>query len=103
MLNYSNEDVSKVDIKEDNETSEEMQPTPEPEDMCRAVNHKLNKIHSLKRQNQIREQQEFVSELKEKYGSYRDLKKISGTPLKTLHGWCAFQKTENTEVLLRQI
>ena len=48
---YSNEDVSKVDIKEDNETAEEMQPTPEPEDMCRAVNHKLNKIRSLKRQN----------------------------------------------------
>ena len=69
-----------------------MQPTPEPEDMCTAVNHKLNKIRSLKRQNQIREQQEFVSELKEKYGSYRDLKKISGIPLKTLHGWCAIPK-----------
>ena len=55
------------------------------------ANKLLREIRTLKHQNRIIEQQERVLKLK-KYGSYRDLKKITGVPLKTLHDWCSEPK-----------
>ena len=60
----------------------------EPEDICKVINQKLRFIRNLKRQNRIREQQEEVTELKNLYGTYRNISTMSGTPLKTVHSWC---------------
>ena len=59
---------------------------------CIEVNKLLREIRTLKRQNRIREQQNLVGKLKENFGSYRDIAKLSGVALKTLHEWCAIPK-----------
>ena len=60
--------------------------------LCKEVNTIIHQICTLKRQNRIIEQQEMVVKLKEVHGSYRSLSKVSGIPLKTVHGWCAIPK-----------
>ena len=59
---------------------------------CKTVNKKLREIRTLKRQNRIIEQQEFVSELKSSTGSYRNISKTAGIALKTVHEWCSVPK-----------
>ena len=61
-------------------------------DPCKEVNQWLREIWTLKKQNRIREQQDFVTKLKAKHGSYQSLNRISGVPLKTIHCWCSIPK-----------
>ena len=60
--------------------------------LCIEVNKKLREIRTLKRQNRIREQQNQVEKLKAEIGSYRNLVKVSGVALKTVHDWCSEPK-----------
>ena len=55
---------------------------------CQEVNKILREIRTLKRHNRIREQQEKVQKLKT-FGSYRELSRLAGIALKTVHGWCS--------------
>ena len=84
---FPNEVKSEVKMVESH-VGEESNPV-EPESICRDVNQKLRSVRTLKSQNRIKEQQESVNKIKEAYGSYRDLAKLSGMPLKTIHAWCA--------------
>ena len=59
---------------------------------CIEVNKILREIRSLKQQNRIREQQSLTNKMKEGFGSFREISRISGTSLKTVHEWCSIPK-----------
>ena len=48
----------------------------------------LRSIRALKKQNPVQEQQDLVTKLKELVGTYREIAKVTKTPLKTVHDWC---------------
>ena len=62
------------------------------ESSCQSGNKLLHTIRSLTRQIRIQEQQVLVKMLKSEVGSYRDLSRVTGTPLKTVHEWCSEPK-----------
>ena len=68
---------------------------------CMEVNKALRQIRTLKRQNHIREQESSVKKLKEKIGSYRDIAKLSGIALKTVHDWCSAPKNREHKLISR--
>ena len=68
---------------------------------CIDVNKVLREIRNLKRQNRITEQQILVTKLKEKYPTYRQLSKASGTALKTLHDSCCVPKERKHKATAR--
>ena len=88
---YSEANCKQTMKSEENKSEEKLQDVPmsDAEEICNDVHQKLCVIRSLKHQNRIKEQQDMVTKLRNIYGSYRNLKKISGHPLKTLHDWCS--------------
>ena len=67
---YSEEDIAKMDEEDSHEECEVAADSSDVKNNCKEVNQKLCLIRTLKRQNRIREQQELVMELKQKFGSY---------------------------------
>ena len=61
------------------------------EDM-KDANRRVRVIGGMKSANRVQEQKEMVSELKSQYGSYRDISRLTGIPLKRLFGWCSLPK-----------
>ena len=59
---------------------------------CMAINKKLREICSLKKQNRIKEQQQLVTNLKHEVGVFREISRLSGVSLKTVHDWCSLPK-----------
>ena len=53
------------------------------------VNKKMREIGDLKGKNRVKEQQQLVAQMKENYHTYRNLSRMSGISLKTVHSWCA--------------
>ena len=71
------------------------------EEKSQLGNKLLRTIITLKRQNRIREQQEFVQKMKEQLGTYHEIMKITGTPLKTVHDWCSHPKERSHKGTVR--
>ena len=84
------------ELKKDENTEEIKLERPiqqeDEKSICKEVNKKLREASALNCQNQIIEQQELVSKLKIEHGSYRNLSKLAGVPLKTVHAWCSQPK-----------
>ena len=59
--------------------------------LSKQVNKNLREIHTLKRQNRIKEHHEKVEQLKAKF-TYRQLSDTTKIPLKTLPDWCSESK-----------
>ena len=92
--------VEKEKAQEETPVKKEVKKNVKEEDTnpeAAVANKMLWEIRSLKRQNWIKEQQEKVHKLKEEYGSYRAIKQLTATPLKTLHEWCSLPKEKNTQ------
>ena len=56
------------------------------------ANQKVNEVRVLKSRNRIDEQTERVAELKQSYHKYRQMARMSGLSLKTVHNWCSKPK-----------
>ena len=91
--NICQEEAIKIKNEAEHEVGKKMDVMASPATECIEVNKALRVIHTLKRQNRIREQQCLVLKLRENVGSYRDITKASGTALKTVHEWCLVPKT----------
>ena len=56
------------------------------------ANKKVRSVRTLKYQNRLNEQIAEVEELKQMYGSYRNISKVSGVPVKSVYKWCSAPK-----------
>ena len=74
------------------EESVTLKKTATVEATCESVNKILHEIKCLKKQNRITEQQEKFFQLKNKISTYREIARIAGVAIKTVHDWCSIPK-----------
>ena len=89
------------ELKRSFDMTNEGQESTTKSEKCKDINKLLHEIHTLKRQNRIKEQQDHVIKVKDKFGSYLEISKLSGTPLKTVHQWCSEPKDRKHKATAR--
>ena len=74
------------------EESVTLKKTATVEATCESVNKILREIKCLKKQNSITEQQEKFFQLKNKISTYREIARMAGVAIKSVHDWCSIPK-----------
>ena len=86
-FNMKNPSVIQRRVLESKTITDEMR--QEIIDDFKEANKSIRDVGNLRSMNRVREQNEKVNQIKEKYRSYRSLSQKSGISVKTVHKWCS--------------